>query len=162
MIIFLNGSINSGKSTVAKLLVKELPNTALVEIDVFHQMIDWMPIDQSIPLNLENAVSVITNFAKRNLNVIVPYPLSQKNHDYMMENLKGLNTAIHVFTLAPQLEKVLTNRGTRELSDWEKERIKYHYNIGIHSPTFGEIIDNTNQTPEETTGAILTELKVAI
>ncbi len=82
MIIFLNGSINAGKSTVAKLLTKELPNTALVEIDAFHEMISWMPIEQSIPLNLENAVSVITNFAKKNLNVIIPYPLSQKNYDW--------------------------------------------------------------------------------
>lgn len=159
MAIFLNGSINAGKSTVAKLLVKELPNTALVEIDAFHEMIDWMPIEQSVPLNLENAVSVITNFAKRNLNVIIPYPLSQKNYDYMMENLKDLNTTIYVFTLAPQLEKVLTNRGTRELSDWEKERIKHHYNIGIQNPTFGEIIDNSDQSPEETAQAILEKLQ---
>lgn len=159
MIIFLNGSINAGKSTVAKLLVKELPNTALVEIDAFHEMINWMPIEQSIPLNLENAVSVITNFAKKNLNVIVPYPLSQKNYDFMMEHLKGLDADIHVFTLAPQLEKALTNRGTRELSDWEKERIQHHYAIGIPSPTFGEVIDNTEQTPEETLEYILTKMK---
>ncbi|MFZ2500701.1 MAG: hypothetical protein WAW90_01805 [Minisyncoccia bacterium] len=159
MIIFLNGSINAGKSTVAKLLTKELPNTALVEIDAFHEMIDWMPIDQSIPLNLENAVSVITNFAKRNLNVIIPYPLSQKNYDFLMENLKDLNVDIRVFTLAPQLEKVLTNRGARELSDLEKERIQHHYDIGIPSPTFGEVIDNTGQTPGETAEYILTRVK---
>lgn len=157
-IIFLNGSINAGKSTVAKLIAKELPNTALIEIDVLREMISWMPLDQSIPFNLENAVSVITNFAKRNLNVVIPYPLSQKNYDYMMENLKNLNVAIHVFTLAPQLEKVLTNRGTRELDDWERDRIKHHYTIGIPNPSFGEIIDNSNQTPEETAKYILSQL----
>lgn len=159
MIIFLNGSINAGKSTVAKLLAKELRDTALVEIDAFHEMIEWMPIEQSIPLNLENAVSVIKNFAKRNLNVIIPYPLSQKNYDYMVESLKGLNTDIRVFTLAPQLEKVMTNRGMRELDDWERERIKHHYTIGIQSPAFGEIIDNTDQTPEETADLILSKLE---
>lgn len=158
MIIFLNGSINSGKSTVAKLLVKELPNTALVEIDAFHEMIEWMPIDQSIPLNLENTVSVITNFVKRNLNVLIPYPLSQKNYDYMVEGLKDLNTDIRVFTLAPQLEKALTNRGARELSDSEKERIKHHYAIGIPNPTFGEIIDNSEQPPVETASHILAKV----
>ncbi|MFH2004259.1 MAG: hypothetical protein ABIK27_05930 [Bacteroidota bacterium] len=158
MIIFINGSINAGKSTVAKLLVKELPNTALVEIDVFHEMISWMPIEQSIPLNLENAVSVITNFVRKNLNVIIPYPLSQKNYHYMMENLKDLNTAIHIFTLAPQLEKVLTNRGAREINEWEQERIKHHYAIGIQNPAFGEVIDNTNQTPEETAEYILNKI----
>lgn len=160
MIIFLNGSINAGKSTIAKLLTKELPNTALVEIDAFHEMIDWMPIDQSIPLNLENAVSIITNFAKRNLNVIIPYPLSEKNYDYMMENLKNLNTDIRVFTLAPRLEKVMANRGERELDDWERDRVKHHYTIGIQSPTFGEIIDNSEQLPEETTSVILSKIKL--
>jgi|CXWL01.1.fsa_nt_gi cytidylate kinase len=158
MIIFLNGSINAGKSTVAKLLAKELPNTALVEIDAFHEMIEWMPIDQSISLNLENAVSVITNFAKRNLNVIIPYPLSQKNYDFMMENLKDLDADIRVFTLAPQLGEALTNRGARELSDWERERIQHHYDIGIHGPSFGEVIDNTGQTPEETFKYILARI----
>ena len=90
MIIFLNGSINSGKSTVAKLLSKQIPNCALVEIDTLRAMIDWMPIDQSIPFNLENGVSLITNFVKRELNVIVPYPLSQKNYEYMTGHLDNL------------------------------------------------------------------------
>jgi adenylate kinase family enzyme len=158
MIIFINGPINSGKSTLAKLLVNELPKTALVEIDAFHEMVEWMPIDEAVPLNLQNAVSVIRNFAQKDLNVIVPYPLSQKNYDYMMDNLKDVNTKIYVFTLAPKIEKTLTNRGTRELNDWERERIKHHYNTGIHKPGFGEIIDNTDQTAEETAKLILAKI----
>ncbi|MCK9273441.1 hypothetical protein M0P65_07940 [Candidatus Gracilibacteria bacterium] len=158
MIIFLNGSINAGKTTVAKILTKKLSDVALLEIDALRNMIDWMPIDQAVPINLENAISVIKNFSKRNLNVIVPYPLSQKNYDYMTENLKDLETKIYFFTLAPKIEKALTNRGTRELDDWERERIQHHYNIGITNPTFGEIIDNSEQTPEETADYILVKI----
>ena len=158
MIIFLNGSINAGKSTVAKILAKKLSDVALLEIDALREMIEWMPIDQAVPINLENAISVIKNFSKRNLNVIVPYPLSQKNYDYMTENLKDLETKIYFFTLAPKIETALTNRGTRELDDWERERIQHHYDIGIASPTFGEIIDNSEQTPEETADYILTKI----
>lgn len=150
MIILINGSINSGKTTVAKILAGKLPQVALVEIDVLRGMIDWMPIDQAVSINLENAISIITNFVKRGLNVVVPYPLSQKNHDYLMSSLKDLNTKIYTFTLAPKFEKVITNRGSRELNSWELERIKYHYDVGIHKPTFGEVVDNTNQAPEET------------
>jgi cytidylate kinase len=159
MIIFLNGSINSGKSTVAKILGKEMSKSALVEIDVLRDMIGWMPINEAIPINLENAISVIRNFSKNGLDVIVPYPLSQKNYDYMVAGLKDLDIKIYVFTLAPKLEKTLTNRGTRELDDWERNRIKYHYDIGIHKPNFGEIIDNTDQTPEETVSIILNKIK---
>ncbi len=155
MIIFINGSINSGKTTVAKILARKLSNAALVEIDSLREMIEWMPIDQAIPINLENAISVIKNFAKRNLNVIVPYPLSQKNYDYIVNELKDIDTKIYFFTLAPKIEKILMNRGGRELNSPEKERIKHHYNIGINNPSFGTIVDNTDQTPAETAGEIL-------
>lgn len=158
MIIFLNGSINAGKSTVAKLVARGIANVALLEIDSFHKMIEWMPIDQAVPLNLENAVSVISSFVNRGLNVIVPYPLSQKNYEYMTDSLKEINTKIYFFTLSPKLEKVLINRGTRELTDQEKDRIKHHYNIGIPNPTFGEIIDNSEQTPQETANYILSKI----
>lgn len=158
MIIFLNGSINVGKSTVAKILVKRIPNTALVEIDALRDMIGWMPIDQAVPINLENAVSVIRNFSKRGLNVIIPYPLSQKNYEYVMSGLKDIDAKIYVFTLAPKLEEALTNRGGRELDDWERERIKYHYEIGIHKPSFGEVIDNSGQKPEETADYVFAKI----
>jgi len=160
MIIFINGSINSGKSTVAKILVKELPNFALVEIDVFHEMINWIPIDKAVSINLENAVFAIKNFAKKGIGSIVPYPLSQKNYDYMMGELNDVDTKIYVFTLSPKLDRVLTNRGERELTNEEKDRIKYHYDIGINTPNFGEVIDNSEQTPEETAKIILDKIKI--
>jgi adenylate kinase family enzyme len=158
MIIFINGSINAGKTTVAKILAQKIPNTALLEIDAFHAMIEWMPIDKAVPINLENAISVIRNFSKRGLDIIVPYPLSQNNHDFILAGLKDLDAEIHVFTLTPKLEKAITNRGNRELNDWERDRIKHHYNIGVHNPSFGEIIDNSEQTPEETANFILDKI----
>jgi len=158
MIIFINGSINAGKSTVSKILAKELENTALLEIDALREMINWMPIDQAVPINLENAISVIKNFSKNGLNVIVPYPLSQKNYEYVINNLGDVDTKKHFFTLSPKLEKAVTNRGTRELDDWERERIAHHYDIGINNPSFGEIIDNSEQTPEETAHYIINRL----
>ena len=159
MIIFINGSINAGKSTVAKILAKELPGMALIEVDALREMIEWMPLEQTIQINLENAVSLIKNFSKNGLSSIVAYPLSQKSHDYLMSQLESLNEKIYFFTLSPKLEKVLTNRGKRELTGWETERIKHHYERGIHKPDFGETIDNSEQTPEETAKIILERIK---
>ncbi len=158
MIIFLNGSINSGKSTVAKLLAEKVPNSALVEIDALRDMIAWMPIDQAVPINLENAAAVIRNFTKHGISCIVPYPLSEKNHAYMTEALANIGTPIHYFTLAPSIETALSDRGGRKLDDLERERIKHHYAIGIHTPSFGTIIDNSQQTPEKTAQEILRNL----
>lgn len=71
MIIFINGSINSGKSTVAKILVDKLPKTAHIEVDDLRKAIRWMSLEESIPINLENTASLIKNFVKRGINVIV-------------------------------------------------------------------------------------------
>lgn len=158
MIVFINGSINSGKSTIAKMLVNKIGSCVNLELDRFHEFLEWMPIGEVIPINLKNAVSLINNYVEMGFNIVVPYPLSQKNYDYLMENLKDLNTKICFFTLAPKIEKVLTNRGNRELDDLEIEIIKYHYETGINNPSFGKIIDNTNQTPEETLKIILNEI----
>ena len=154
MIIFLNGSINSGKSTIAKLLAEKLGNSAIVEIDSLREFIDWMPLDESIPINLENAVAVTKVFVKNNLNVIIPYPLDKENYDYLVSEFNGL----HVFTLSPRLEVALQDRGSRKLTQWEKERIKYHYSIGINNPDFGIIIDNSDETEEQTANKILSKI----
>jgi energy-coupling factor transporter ATP-binding protein EcfA2 len=155
MIIFLNGSINSGKSTIAKLLAKAMPNTATVEIDALREMIEWMPIDQAVPINLENAIAVIRNFTKHDISCIVPYPLSQRNYELVTSGLSDLDVPMFFFTLAPSIETTLSDRGKRKLDDEERKRIKHHYAIGIHTPSFGTIIDNSRQTPEETAQEIL-------
>ncbi len=159
MIIFINGSINSGKSTISKILAEKIEKPAVVEIDNLSDFIEWLPIEEKIPINLENAVLVIRNFSKRGFNVIVPYPLSQKNYDYMMSELGNENEKMFVFTLNPDMKIALENRGERELDDWEKQRIRYHYSIGINNPSFGTIIDNTNQKPEETAEIILNSIE---
>lgn len=159
MVIFINGSINSGKSTVAKILHERLKNSALVEIDSLHAFIEkWLPIERAVELNLENTAAVMRNFIKCGMDVIVPYPLSKNNYEFLMENLKDANQQIYFFTFNPNLETALGNRGKRELTDWEKERIRYHYQIGINKPDFGEIIDNSSQTPEETVRIILEKI----
>lgn len=159
MIIFINGTISSGKTTIAKLIQKEISNTVVLEIDILRNLISWVPIEDAIPLNLENAVSLINNFVKRKLNVIIPYPISQKNYNYFIKNLKDLDTQIFVFTLDPKPEELIKSKRGRNLDNWEKERIKYHTKIGLNKPSFGKIVDNTNQTPKETSKEILNLIK---
>lgn len=159
MIIFINGSINSGKSTVSKLLSNKIGNCAVLEIDELRNFIEWMPLEQSIPINWENAFLLIRNFVKNKINVIVPYPISQKNYERIINSLNDLKDDIHFFTLNPSLDIVSQDRGERKLDKWERERIKYHYSIGINNPTFGKIIDNSNQAPDETVEEIFSRIK---
>ncbi len=159
MIIFISGSINSGKTTISQILADQIPCTALIEVDTLRHMVSWMPLDESIPLNLVNTASLMRNFLQKKLNVIVAYPLSQENYDYLISSVKDLDTENFAFTLSPELEKVTQNRGSRELTKWEIERIKHHYVTGISNPTFGEVIDNTDQTPQETAKYIFNTIK---
>lgn len=158
MIIFINGSTNSGKSSVAKLLASKIENTALLEVDSLREMISLIPIEQAIQINLENAASLIKNFCKRGMNVLVVYPLSRENYEYLIDILGDVKIDKLFFTLSPEIDTVLSNRGSRELKENEIERIRYHYEIGINNPDFGEVIDNTKQTVDETADYILSKI----
>lgn len=159
MIILLNGSINSGKTTVAKQLIRILPRTAHVEVDSLREFIAWMPLAEAVPLNLRNAVAVTRNFVAHGLNVVLSYPLPQDDYDCLVRGLGSLGVTIHCVTLNPDLAVALTNRGTRGLIEWELKRIPYHYETGINNPSFGIVIDNTHQTPEETARQIWERVK---
>ena len=159
MVIFINGSINAGKSTVARLVAQKLGETVVLEVDALRDMIPWVPLEKSIPINLENVVSLIKNFRRAGFNVVVPYPLSRGNFEFLKEKLGPDIADCQFFTLSPQLDIAANDRGDRKLNDWEKERVKYHYSVGIHKPDFGEIIDNTSQTPEETADLVVKKIK---
>jgi uridine kinase len=154
LIIFISGSINSGKTTVSKLLAAKIPNTAHIEVDDLRAMINWMPLEESIPLNLKNALSLTLNFIERNINVIISYPLSKMEYEFFNKSLP-LEVERFYFTLSPRIDYVLKNRGTRELTEWEIERIKYHYKTDVNNPGAGIVIDNTLHTPEETVNEML-------
>jgi len=155
MLIFLSGSINSGKTTIAKLLVKELPRTAHIEVDIIHDMYDWMPMEEAIPLNLKNTLSLTLNLLNDSLNVVISYPLSRDEYEFFNQHLP-LDVQRFFFTLNPRIDYALSNRGERELTEWEKDRIKFHYETGVNSPGFGITIDNTMHSPEETLSDIFT------
>ena len=93
-----------------------------------------------------------------NLNVIISYPVSSENFKLISEALKDLHQPIYAFTLAPDLETTITNRDTRVLADWEIEQIKKTYKENFHKPDYGVIIDNSNQTAEETAEEIFKQL----
>lgn len=159
MVIFICGSINSGKSTVSKLLAEKIDKPAIVEIDVLSAMLPGIKIDDKIQLNLENGLLLVRNFVKHGYSPIVPYPISIENHRYVMESLSDFADQVRFFVLNPDLATASVNRGERELDDWERERIKYHYDARINNPGFGTVIDNSHQTPEETVEIILDNLK---
>lgn len=153
--VFISGTINSGKSTVARMLAEKIPNTAVIEVDRLREFVEWMPITEAVALSLENAVAVIKNIVKHKINCVVPYPLSRKNYDYLISELAEVVGRVECVTLAPRMEVVLGGRGGRKLTDWERERVKYHDEIGLNRPEFGGVIDNSELTPAQTVAKVV-------
>ncbi|HMT10153.1 MAG TPA: hypothetical protein PKA39_00855, partial [Ignavibacteria bacterium] len=89
-----------------------------------------------------------------NLDVIISYPLNKDEYEFFNRNLP-LDIQRFFFTLNPRLDYALSNRGSRELTGWEIERIKYHYETGINDPGFGIVLDTTMHSPEDTVNEIL-------
>lgn len=164
-IININGPINSGKSTISKLLEKELPNALFIEVD------DLLSDEEQEKLGLKmeqgwqertNRLTKIVNAEKQNKaydNIVFAYPISENLYNewklWQDENTKFIN-----ITLAPKLEVCLTNRGTRELEEAEKHRIVQMYEEGYHNRAYSDlIIDNSVQTPSETLDTILKFLR---
>lgn len=160
MLIILNGSINAGKTTTSKKLCELLLRTAHVEVDSLREFIAWMPLEESIPLNLETSVAVAKIFLTRGLNVVLSYPLRAEDYIWMQQQFAEMSD-VHYFTLRPPMQISQSQRGARVLSEWEISRIAYHYQTGGANPDVGTVIDNSQLTPEETAKLILQSIAAA-
>ena len=127
MIIVLNGPINSGKTTVAKILWEKIPNCAYIEVDKIREFIDWMDNEPAWTIAFDTALSVAKDFIEKNLNVLITYHISDKGYESLVKKLKPLDSDIFAFTFKPPLTTVLTYRGTREIDKRDKSYIRDSY-----------------------------------
>jgi adenylate kinase family enzyme len=155
VIILLNGSVNSGKTTVAEAIVARSIGFAHIEVDSLRDFIRWMPLEETIELNLQNAITIATNFHSKHISSVISYPLSKSDFEFIKDLLNDSSIEVHAVALYPGIDQLKTNRGNRELSEWEVNRIDELHRMGVTKPDFGTIIDNSSQTVEETVDSVL-------
>lgn len=155
MVILLNGSINSGKTTIGHEILAMDIGFAHIEVDDLRHFISWMPLAQSIKLNLENAASVANNFNNAGIHSVITYPLSSSDYIYISRLLEGYGIEYVAITLFPGVENLKKNRGDRELTDWELSRIDELFEEGTATPDFGVTINNSDLSVKETAMAVL-------
>lgn len=156
LILNINGPINSGKTTVSKILVNLLPNATFIEVD------ELMSDEEEAKLGLSiqdgwaerqkrlNETLLALKQSRQYETVIFAYPISENSYK-TWSSMADENTQFLNITLAPSLKECLKNRGERELDDWERNRIKEMYEEGYQNRPYSDfIINNDNQTPEET------------
>ena len=156
LILNINGPINSGKTTVSKILVNLLPNATFIEVDEL--MSDGE--QEKLGLTLQqgwrerhkrlNAKLQELKQSREFETVIFAYPIADNTYQDW-KALEDEQTHFLNITLAPSLEECLKNRSTRELDAWEKNRIREMYEEGYQNRPYSDfIINNDNQTPQET------------
>ena len=155
VVIFIDGPINSGKTTVGKLLAERLPKTVHVEIDDLRHFADCLTLDQAIPFALQDAISVSENWVSRGFNVVVSWPITPENHRVFEEAIRRTGARFVTFTLLPRQDVCLTNRGTRAVELSEIDRIKQMYQGYREKKSIGTVIDNSGQTPDKTVEEIV-------
>lgn len=151
MIIFISGSVNAGKSTTSKLIADKL-GAEWVDVDEIAHAIPDFSLATDIPLAIDHTIKHINELTSQGKKVVANYVLRHEDYDQLVAGLE--DTDQHFFTLAPKLEIARSDRG-RGMSEWEYDRIKHHYDTGIASPKFGEIIDTSDMTAEEAADAII-------
>ncbi len=152
MLVFISGSINSGKTTTSKALAKKL-GAACVNVDDLNDTIPNFNLATDLDKSMDLAIQTINSYAKKGKDVVANYVVRQKDFERFEKEVDAQPQI--VITLAPRLEVAQSRRGNRELSEWEVSRIKHHYDTGIASPKFGHIINNSDLTLTETVNHIL-------
>ncbi len=155
MLIFINGSINSGKTTTSKVLAEKL-GAEFLDFDKLADDIPNFSLKKDIPKVIQKGIEEINRLNAEGKDVVANYVVRAKDYEKLMNELRTKD--MYFFTLAPRLEVAQSDRG-RDLNDWQIERIKYHYDTGVARPTFGEIIDNSDLSVDETVAEILNHIK---
>ena len=147
IVIVLNGSINSGKTTTGRALAKSLPGARFIDGDD-HGISRSVPFQQMI----DRAVLWVADqiAAATEPCLVIAYPLRDSDFAILQSACAVRDARLFVATLAPPLAVALTTRGTRELDDGERARIHEMYAEGYPTRAFSDVIVTDLTTPEQT------------
>ena len=140
-VIHLNGPINSGKTTIGRALSRALPGARFIDGDD-HDAPDDAPFDVQWAIALERLVTQITHASERHL--VIAYPIGEAEFERLRAACDARDARLFVVTLAPPEAIASSNRGTRALTDWERQRIAEMYREGYAARAFSDCFVDTS------------------
>lgn len=155
IVICLNGSINSGKTTIGRALAAALPDAAFIDGDD-HGAPDNVEFDVMLDIALSRLEREIAG--ARVAHLVIAYPLRDEDHARLAAAAAARGARLFVATLAPPLDVVLADRGERKLDDEERERIRQMYDEGYADRSFSRVILRQPAAP----AALVQTLRAAI
>ena len=155
-VVWLNGPINSGKTTVGKIVAEKL-GCMFVDGDAHGEESD--NLTTIIAVAYSRIGRLIRTAAVSNQDIVISYPMRQEDYRKILSLLAVIGADFFCVTLAPPLEIALEDRGYRPLDIWEISRIKEMYAEGYHERQFSDIIiDNSELAPDQTADKIIETL----
>nr|WP_241017827.1 shikimate kinase [Burkholderia sp. Ac-20349] len=140
-VIHLNGPINSGKTTIGLALARVLPDARFIDGDD-HDAPDDAPFDVQWAIALERLVTQIANARERHL--VIAYPIGETEFERLRAACDARDARLFVVTLAPPEAVASSNRGSRALTDWERQRVADMYREGYASRAFSDCLIDTS------------------
>ena len=158
MVIWLNGTVGVGKSTVGQALAAVLPGAAYVDGDDYAG-----PSHLPHALRWRVALDVLLRLVARTGRtrvLVVAYPLRGPDHARLRAACGRARRVLTVVTLAPPLTTTLCGRGGRELDVGESARVRKMRSEGYHCRRFAAFtLPNTQPPPGRTARLIARRLR---
>ena len=154
--IWISGSINSGKSTVATALNKKIKKSVNIECDTLRHFATYENLETIGDYISTDALDLAKKWIERGYLPIITWPVYGEGLNKMISYSKKLSIEPFIINLIPSKETAKHNRGERELTEKEINRIEYLYETeNIGNPLMGYSINNTNQTVGETVKEVM-------
>ena len=101
MLVFISGSINSGKTTTSQALAKRL-NAAFINVDDLNDTIPNFNLATDLDKSMDLAIATINKCSLEGKDVVANYVLREK--DWNRFNREVATTPQFMITLAPRIE----------------------------------------------------------
>lgn len=149
IVLCINGAINTGKTTVGRLLAARIPGACFVDGDDHDR--HGSALDLVIEAGVERLVAAIGEYAGRAGVLVLAYPLREPDYSRLRAAAGVVGAEIRCVTLAPSMEVALSRRGERRLSEAERARVREMYAEGYAGRGFsGLVVDSSDLSVEET------------
>jgi hypothetical protein len=145
-VIWLNGTIGSGKSAVGEALAHLIPCARHLDGDDFAGP-DDLPNVRRWRMAVDALLLAITQRG-RFKTLVIAYPLDDRDYSCLRAVCGKAKRSLVVVNLAPPLNMTLRGRGGRLLEPWEQRRARVMRSEGYHRRRFASLtVSNTVSPP---------------